>query len=74
MKLKLLDRKNAPYLISWSGVLAGAVLFICGRLSAEPVAGDPDIGASLIELVGVLVVIGGILGSIVTFVLRKLAR
>lgn len=74
MKSSLLGSESVPYLLSGASVFAGVVIRVFGHLTAEPVTRDPNIGADLVQLLGTLMIIGGIVGGLLVFITRKVKR
>lgn len=66
MKNKLLVSKNTPYFVAGSFVLAGLALLIFSYMIADTVTRDPNMGADLLRLFGVLLLIGGTTSGLIS--------
>jgi hypothetical protein len=71
MKQNLFTSKNIPYITSGISVLLGYAIITVGHMSEGPVTHDPNIGASLISLLGYTLVTAGVITSLITLLIRK---
>jgi hypothetical protein len=74
MKNKILNPNNTPYLLAGGSVFLGVALLVFNYLTAEPIARDPNIGADLRQLVGMLMIIVGSVSYFVVALIRLVKR
>lgn len=74
MKSNLMNTKNTPYIVAGGVVFVGMALLIFNYWTAEPVTRDPNIGADLRQLLGVLMLVGGAAAGFILVLIRLVKR